>query len=222
MASKQTAAKASRKAQDVGMVSRLTDQLKVFKKAQKIHANISKLNQIAFYPAHDKRRETPGYKKIHKHLTVELDLPCLICGVKHSTLKDPGQNPYGAKQMETHHHIVEWALANAISTEKFNSRVLPHLAHRHGDKPEYKKPFTDQQVKDWVDHSPDNLWVLCDVHHRAKYMGIHEITFPIWGPANLLRDDFEEYVMKEIAKAKAANKKRSPAKKKKTRTPKAP
>ena len=78
------------------------------------------------------------------------------------------------------------------------------MRHRHPDKPEYKKNFTLEDISNWVDHSEDNLWVLCDVHHRAQYLGIHEITDPIWGPQDLLRDDFEDYVKNEIAKAKAA------------------
>jgi hypothetical protein len=61
-------------------------------------------------------------------------------------------------------------------------------------------------VAAWVDHSEDNLWVLCDVHHRAKFFGIHEITFPIWGPMDLLRPDFEAYVKGQIADAKAGKK----------------
>jgi hypothetical protein len=192
--------------QDLGMIDRLNDQLKVQKKVQQIHENRRALTELAFYPAHDKRRETTEYKKVHHHMTVELDLPCLICGVKHSTLMDEQQNPYGAKAMETHHHVVEWALANAVDVAKFNKILLPNLAHKHPDKPEYRKPFTDQDVRDWVDHSPDNLWVLCDVHHRAVYFGIHEITYPIWCPMDLLRANFEDYVKKEIAKEKAAKK----------------
>jgi hypothetical protein len=105
--------------------------------------------------------------------------------------------------METHHHVIEWALANAISADKFNATLLPNLRQRHKDKPEYQNDFTDKQVADWVDHSEDNLWVLCDVHHRAKYFGIHEITFPIWGPMDLLKPDFEAYVKEQIAQAKA-------------------
>ena len=135
-----------------------------------------------------------------------LDLPCLVCGVKNSTLKNEKENPYGAKQLETHHHVIEWALANAISVEKFNKTLLPHLRHRHANKPEYEKEFTVEDVRNWVDHHEDNLWVLCDVHHRAKYFGIHEITHPIWGPQDLLIDDFEEYVKREIAKVKSKTK----------------
>ncbi len=111
-------------------------------------------------------------------------------------------NPYSARQMETHHRIIEWALANAIDTKKFNTMILPSLARAHPDREDYKTPFTEQQVRDWVDHDGDNLWVLCDVHHRAPLIGIHSITFPIWGPQNLLGDDFQSYVRDQLRKVR--------------------
>ncbi len=202
------AASAKRAAQDAvqdrGMVQRLKDQRTVYRKAQEIHENPRTLKELAFYPAHDKRLETPEYKKAHDHLTKALDLPCLVCGVRNSTLKDKAQNPYGARQMETHHHLVEWSLANAIDPGKFNRIVLPHLKARHPHNPLYaKKALTAEDIAGWVDHSEDNLWVLCDVHHRAPYLGIHEITYPIWCPMDLLLDDFETYVRQQIAEQKA-------------------
>ncbi|HXC54476.1 MAG TPA: hypothetical protein VNU97_04215 [Rhizomicrobium sp.] len=207
----------SRNAQDKGMVQRLKDQRTVFRNAQAIHENPSLLKQRAFYPAHDARKETPLYKKAHDHLTKTLDLPCLVCGVKNSTLQDKAENRYGAKAMETHHHIIEWALANAIDAAKFNKIILPHLKTRHPQNPDYAKAaFNDDDVRAWVDHSEDNLWVLCDVHHRAGYLGIHEITYPIWCPVDLLRSDFEEYVRQQIQLNKPAAKgaaKKKPAKK---------
>jgi hypothetical protein len=118
------------------MVNRLKDQLKVQKQVNRIHKNPRLLKEIAFYPEHDKRRETQEYKAVHKKLTQELDLPCLICGIRNSTLKDKQKNPYGARQMETHHHIIEWALANAVSGEKFNWALLPSLRRRHPENPE--------------------------------------------------------------------------------------
>jgi hypothetical protein len=191
----------SRTSNDKGMLTRLQDQLKVYRKAQAIHSNKRMLDEIAFYPAHDPRRETPEYKETHRRLAIEQDRPCLICGVRNSTLKDKAHNLYGAKQMETHHHVLEWALANAIDAVKFNKILLPRLRARHPNKEQYKKgAFTADEVKVWVDHDEDNLWVLCDVHHRAKYFGIHEITYPIWGPVDLLRDDFEDYVRQETKK----------------------
>ncbi len=199
---------------DKGMVQRLKDQLTIQNKLAAIHANPRLLNEMAFYPAHDKRLETPLYKKAHDHLTKELDLPCLVCGIKNSTLKDKTKNIYGAKAMETHHHIIEWALANAIDADKFNQIILPHLKVRHSQNPDYQKDaFTSDDVANWVDHSEDNLWVLCDVHHRAKYFGIHEITYPIWCPMDLLRDDFGSYVREQIAAIKGAAAKAPPKRK---------
>ncbi len=183
-----------------GKSSILKDQLTVFKNTKAIHENRRLLDERAFYPAHDKRKESPEYAKVHKYLTEELDLPCMVCGVRHSTLNNKNENRYNAKQMETHHHIIEWALANAISAEEFNKILLPNLKQRHPNRPEYQHDFTEEQVRDWVDHHEDNLWVLCDVHHRAKYFGIHEITYPIWCPMDLLKDDFEEYIKEQIAK----------------------
>lgn len=188
----------TRDVQDAAMIKRLKDQLKVQQQVQKIHSNQRMLKELAFYPAHDVRKETPEYSRAHKHLTIDQDLPCIVCGVKHSTLGDAKENRYGAKAMETHHHVIEWALANAIDVNRFNKAILPHLHYRHPDRREYAAPFTQKQVADWVDHHEDNLWVLCDVHHRAKFLGIHEITFPIWGPMDLLRDDFAEYVQSVI------------------------
>lgn len=162
------------------------------------HAVQRLLEEKAFYPPHDKRIESPAYAKVHKQMTVTEDQPCLVCGVRHSTLSDRSKNPFGAVQMETHHHIIEWALANAIVPKSFNTHVRPGLARRAADRkppidpifkefdPLYARDMNAKEIRDWVDHSPDNLWVLCDVHHRHKFVGIHAITYPIWGPQDLV------------------------------------
>ncbi|HTR83920.1 MAG TPA: hypothetical protein VMI56_05550 [Reyranella sp.] len=183
-----------------------------------IHGKIGNLKEGQFYPEHDKRTESPAYKKVHDHLVKDLDLPCLVCGVKFSTLKDAKENLHGAKQLETHHHVIEWALANAIDPAKFNKAIRPNLANKHADQPMYKSDMTAQQVRDWVDHSPDNLWVLCDIHHRHTFVGIHAVTYPNWCPQDLLSDAFLKAVAAEIAKVAPAKKpaaKKKAAKKKK-------
>ncbi len=174
------------------------DQLATQEIIKSIHEDRRQLDERAFYPAHDARKESAAYEKVHKQLCIDEDLPCLVCGVRNSTLKDPKKNTYGAKAMETHHHIIEWALANAIDVDRFNNSLRPNLAHAHKDEPLYQKTMTAKEIHDWVDHSPHNLWVLCDVHHRHKFLGIHEITYPIWCPQDLLRPDFEEYVKKQL------------------------
>jgi hypothetical protein len=189
-----------------------------------MHGAHRSLDEWAFYPAHDKRKESPQYAKIHREMTVNEDLPCIVCGVRNSTLKKPKSNPYGAKQMETHHHVVEWALANAIDTRKFRDRILAHLASRDPQKYGKKDPrgnvmrdaanrvipidFDDKAVRAWVDHDRDNLWVLCDVHHRHKWLGIHAISGPIWGPQDILVEDFEVQVRKALTAAAAPAQKR--------------
>ncbi|SFS08927.1 hypothetical protein SAMN05216570_2481 [Dyella sp. OK004] len=187
-----------------GDITRLHDQLTNYK-IVKQHIQHHTIDELQFYPDHDPRRESPEYTKTHHHLCVELDLPCLVCGVKYSTLGDKKANRYSAKAMETHHHVIEWALQNAVDVDRFNQILRPNLAHRHpNDKTwQYEKPFDAKKITSWVDHSEHNLWVLCDVHHRAKYLGIHEITYPIWVPMDLLRPDFEAWAVEEINKLRA-------------------
>ncbi len=188
-----------------GDIARLKDTLVNFKVVQQ-HVQHHTIDELQFYPDHTGRTESSAYKKIHNHMTRDLDLPCLVCGVKNSILDDPAQrndpakNRYQAKQMETHHHVIEWALANAIDVDRFNATLLPNLAHQHPNDPDwaYETPFDAKKVADWVDHSKHNLWVLCDVHHRAKYLGIHEITYPIWAPMDLLRADFVDWAGGQI------------------------
>ena len=193
---------------DVHMHARLEAALSLHAQSRAVLAKPlrRRLDEIAFYPAHEKRLETPAYKAAHRRLVKVLDLPCLVCGVKNSTLKVPKENPYGASALETHHHVIEWALANAIDPDKFNKIMLPHLRAQRPESALYKKrALSKREIAAWVDHSEDNLQVLCDVHHRSDYFGIHTISYPIWGPQYLLRDDFEAYVRTELKAASASD-----------------
>jgi hypothetical protein len=105
--------------------------------------------------------------------------------------------------------VIEWALANAIDVAKFNALILPHLQHRHPENLLYKTSMSAEQIRSWVDHSPDNLWVLCDVHHRAKCFGIHEITDPIWGPQDIFNEEYLAFVRAAIAKTNQQEKRKT-------------
>lgn len=167
------------------------------------HAVERMLDERAFYPAHDKRTELSDYAKVHHQMTITDDKHCIVCGVQHSTLDDPTKNIFGAVQLETHHRTIEWALANAIDPAKFNAHIRPGLLHAteqrrtqtgYGDSPDVYRAFDDvyardmsiDEIKSWIDHGADNLWVLCDVHHRHKFVGIHAISYPIWGPQDVV------------------------------------
>lgn len=162
--------------------------------SSKAHLVHRMLHEEIYYPEHSPRTESSAYKKVHDHLTKELDLPCIVCGVRNSTLKD---NKIGAKQIESHHHVVEWALQNAIDLQKFNERVVAF--HKVKNPTKYDHDFTEQEMKDWIDHDPDNLWILCDVHHRHSLVGIHSVTWPIWSPQDLIKDGYV-YTPKEVIK----------------------
>jgi hypothetical protein len=163
-----------------------------------IHGGFRHLDEADFYPAHDKRKESSAYAAVHHDLVIVQDLPCLVCGVRASTLHAPDANPFGAKQMETHHHVVEWALANALDPDRFNRQLRPALAHRHPATALYQRDMSVDEIHAWVDHSPDNLWVLCNVHHRSNYVGIHAITYPLWVAQDLYSAEFLAQVQAQI------------------------
>lgn len=126
-----------------------------------VHATTGGVAEIEMTPPHPPREETPQYARAHHHLIYELDEPCAMCGVKHSTLDDPRQNPFGAKAMETHHYPIERSLLDACDPAKVGL-VFPQVKDM-------------ESLNDFVD-SEHNLMVLCDVHHRHPLHGIHHLT----------------------------------------------
>lgn len=149
------------------------------------------LDEAVFYPPHPPRTESKEYREMHHRLVVVEDHPCLVCGVRNSTLADPTHNRVGATAIETHHHLIEWSLAKAIDLAKFNNRIVIHMRRIKPDEPIYAADFTQQQMEDWIDHHPDNIWILCDVHHRGRLVGIHDVTGPVFGPQDLLLDEYQ-------------------------------
>lgn len=149
------------------------------------------LHEVALYPPHPPRTPTARYLATHQDLVVTKDLPCLVCGVRNSTLGNPAQNPRGAVHMETHHRYVEDSLANAVDVAKFNRKILPALLRKSGDQAKYGHPFALEEMRAWIHGDADNMWVLCDVCHLHPLVGIHAITGPIWGVQDLLIDGYD-------------------------------
>jgi hypothetical protein len=184
------------------------------------------LIQSVMYPAHEPRKTSGIYRKTHQLLIYKDDTPCWICGVKESNLKADGPsevtaaNPLGAKQMETHHNIIEWAAANAIDWDKVakdypDMKTIEHVAHawdlengtghpkygrikhigmskKYEGIPKYKEIDSTEFV-DGV----EQMKVLCDVHHRNPYYGIHAITGPIWQLQRYSMNGFE-FIPKDL------------------------
>jgi hypothetical protein len=113
------------------------------------------LDELVAYPPHPPRTSSPTYVKTHHHLVYTLDAPCWICGIRHSQ----------GGALETHHYRFEWASQFGLDLKKVEA-----------DFPD----LTDEtKLGEWVD-SEGNMLVLCATHHRSKYEGIHEITYPAW------------------------------------------
>ena len=162
-----------------------------------IHEEHRTLDERAFYPAHDVRTESSAYTRTRRIMVEHEDLPCRVCEVRHSTLRSRAHNVYGAKAMETHHHIIEWAHANAIDVERFNDQVVGMLRGR--DAAKYGRRFSRAEMVAWIDHDRDNLWVLCDVHHRHRWFGVHAISGPVWQAQVLMRGEIAGEIRRRLA-----------------------
>jgi hypothetical protein len=137
------------------------------------------LDELVAYPPHEPRTESSTYVKTHKHLIYVMDAPCWTCGIRHST----------GGAMETHHYHFEWASQNGLDLAKVTA-----------DWP----TITDRtQLAEWVD-SEGNMLVLCAAHHRGKYTGIHEISYPAWLLQRYEGEDYAFIDQSKVPKAKVA------------------
>lgn len=119
------------------------------------------METVELTPPHAERRESATYRRSHRFLIEEQDKPCVVCGVRNSTLHDPTVNRSKANALETHHYPVEWSLAHAVDPLKLH-RQFPQVIDR-------------DTLEAFID-SPANLLVLCDVHHRSVQCGIHHLS----------------------------------------------
>lgn len=125
-----------------------------------VHKTTFDVAEVEMTPPHPPREETPLYARTHHHLIYTLDTPCAICGVRHSTLNDPKENPFGAQALETHHYPIERSLMNACDPKKVHV-IFPQV-----------KDY--ESLEEFID-SEENMMVLCDIHHRHPHYGIHHI-----------------------------------------------
>lgn len=113
---------------------------------QHVHVTSEGVASYEMTPPHPPRIETPAYHKTHDYLINKMDKPCDVCGVKKSTLGDATQNPFGAKDIETHHYPIERSLMDACDPDKV-----------HKQFPE----VIDQATLEAFVDSPRNMLVLC-------------------------------------------------------------
>ena len=97
-------------------------------------------------------------------------------------------NGYCHGPIETHHGIIEYAEMNGIDWEKVKK---------------------DHPNVDHVDDK-DQMVELCERHHRGKYTGIHNMSYPIWEMQKYMNDEtlakFEAAVANQLKLDEAAKK----------------
>ena len=156
------------------------------------------LAEDTWYPPHPPRKASALYDRTHHELVVVEDRPCAVCGVRNSTLGNPAQNKVGAKALETHHALIEWAGANAIDWDKLaadhpdltNLTALAGAYHAHLlANGSFGGTLDPAIVTQFVD-SADQMLVICDLDHRGARRGVHMITGPVWELQRYERGDW--------------------------------
>jgi hypothetical protein len=141
----------------------------------RVHETRLEVESIDLTPPHPPRHETEAYHKSHHFLIYEKDSPCVVCGVRHSTLADPVRNPLKARYLETHHSPIEWSLASACDIRKVHAK--------------FPQVIDEETFQAFID-SPVNLVVLCDKCHVSREYGVHHLSVPDWMIRPFLLDSY--------------------------------
>jgi hypothetical protein len=140
-----------------------------------VHVTQETVPTLELTPPHPPRVDTPAYRKSHDYLINTCDKPCVVCGVRKSTL-NTAENRFSAKSVETHHYPIERSLLRACDPAKV------HL--------QYPEVIDDATLEAFVD-SPRNLLVLCDQCHRSPLRGIHHLLTQDFAILPFLYDGYQ-------------------------------
>lgn len=137
------------------------------------HTEARTLHELAYYGPHGPRESDPHFKIFHqarKHLIDVLGVGCWIGGATKTDIEkglSPDHLCYGAKGLEAHHNVGEFAGLSKMDWQKV-AKDFPLLGiHSNED-------FLNAA------ESEGGLRIICSKHHRSPYHGIHSITEPVW------------------------------------------
>lgn len=133
------------------------------------------------FPEHEPRISSEVFRATKHHLVDVLNTGCWIGGATKAELAaglPEGHRCYGAKQLEAHHGLAEWADWNGIDWQKI-AKDFPYLG------------IHDDESFRQAAESEAGIFILCDKHHRSKGHGIHMVDYPSWRPDRWAKDDFE-------------------------------
>lgn len=130
------------------------------------------LVEIAHYPEHEPRAG-PHYRIFHEarhHLIEVMGVGCWIGGATKAQIEaglPEGHKCHGATGLEAHHNIAEFAALPEVAWQAV-AKDFPQLGIDSDEK------FLE------IAESEGGLLILCSVHHRSPFRGIHSITEPNW------------------------------------------
>ena len=148
------------------------------------HIERRTLHEVVAYPPHTPREEDPHYavfRHAQHHLIHVLGVGCWIGGATLAQIQEglpEGHRCHGAKQLEAHHAIAEFAGLNEIDWQKVAGDFPQAELHSNEDFLAYAE-------------SEGGLMILCDVHHRHPGKGIHTVTYPAWLLDRYARKEWE-------------------------------
>lgn len=130
--------------------------------------------RVVHYVDHPERKETPLYRRTRHHLIHVLKLRCYICG-------DWSESKKPSTSLESHHFFCEYAEMFDMDFAKFanSAQTLynPQTGEHLGSAFDWNEVIKDPSL--FVD-SPQNMMVLCHVHHVDRTFGIHFCPYPLW------------------------------------------
>jgi hypothetical protein len=152
--------------------------------AEQTHDERRVLHELVRYPEHEPRETDSHYKiftEARHHLIYVLKVGCWIGGATHdSIVAGLAQDHlcHGAKQLEAHHAIAEYAGLGEEDWQKV-AADFPQLGIH--------------SQEDWLcaAESEGGLMILCDKHHRGLNHGIHAITYPAWRLDRYVKQGYE-------------------------------
>lgn len=159
------------------------------------HEEHRSLTEDIFYPDHSPRKESHTFVQT-KHKGHSDGLRCAISGRK--------------DKVEYHHVFIEWAFSDAVDWVMVKDIALGKVKELpvldlDTDQPDSTgetypveqsliysiTKITAARGFDWESFDPErpetfvdsiqNMLVLHEKFHRARYHGIHEETYPVWG-----------------------------------------
>ena len=154
------------------------------------------LSQSEIVAAHTQRTTLHIVEAFPDHTPRASDIHYRFFNAAHARLKKLGKlvcwinNADCAGQIELHHTICEFALANGVDVAHFE-QLYPEFGIT-----------TDEQFLEWVE-GPENLTPLCLYHHRGNG-GVHCLPGPIWLPQRFWRAGLVAPAHVETAKELAA------------------